>query len=348
VKDWQIFTGDGVPSDRIENRPDAPSWRRFGARDLKDQDLQDEYPDQDQKLAPLRDEQAIMMVNAALVLRRPLLVSGPPGSGKSTLAKLVARELKLGEVLSWPITTSSRLQDGLYDYDAIGRVHDENNDRRQGRNNDRGDGENSGDSRGPDRTFDIGNYITLGPLGTALLPRDKPRVLLIDEFDKSDLDLPSNLLHAFEEGKFTIRELARQRFPEGGMVRVQTVDNRTAEVPSNGVIRCTEFPFVVLTSNSERTFPKPFLRRCLRLQLRQPEREQLIDIVTARIGAPGDPESEVSKLVERYFAGVRANKSVTTDQLLNAVFAAFSCRFPDSSTHDDAINHLLEELTEAQ
>src|SRR6266699_3611028 len=66
----------------------------------------------------------IEMVNAALFLRRPLLVTGKPGCGKSSLAYMVAYELQLGPVLRWPITTRSTLADGLYRYDAIGRLQD--------------------------------------------------------------------------------------------------------------------------------------------------------------------------------------------------------------------------------
>lgn len=126
------------------------------------------------------------MVNAALYLRRPLLVTGNPGTGKTSLAYSVAYELDLGEVLYWPITTRTTLKDGLYNYDAVGRLQDA--------------------KLNPDDSLNrIGKYITLGPLGTALLPSERPRVLLIDEIDKSDVDLPNDLLHVFENGEYTIR-----------------------------------------------------------------------------------------------------------------------------------------------
>jgi MoxR-like ATPase len=291
MKDWRIFTGDGVPSDRIANLPGPPSWRRF-----------DTAPEE-VALAPLLDDKAIMMTNAALVLRRPLLVTGPPGSGKSTLAKLVARELSLGPVLRWPITTASRLQDGLYEYDAIGRVHDENH--RNGHET--------------PATFDVGRYIRLGPLGTALLASDRPRVLLIDEIDKSDIDLPSNLLHVFEEGEFTVRELERLPDADDG-IAVRTADNESALV-HNGVVRCTQFPFVLLTSNGERTFPRAFLRRCLSLELRPPTDEQMKAILDARIGGdPGGPDGprriaqRIAELMEEFTQGPGARRSAVGGQ----------------------------------
>src|SRR5262249_15364466 len=144
------------------------------------------------------------MINAALYLRRPLLVTGSPGAGKSTLAHSVAAELGLGRVLRWPIVSRTRLVDGLYHYDAIARLQDV---------------QVAAHSRagGVDPTTDIGSYVRLGPLGTALLPSDTPRVLLIDELDKSDIDLPNDLLNVLEEGEFSIPELERiaDRLPNG-------------------------------------------------------------------------------------------------------------------------------------
>src|SRR5205823_6354697 len=117
------------------------------------------------------DDKVVNMVNAALYLRRPLLVTGRPGTGKSTLAYSIAFELKLGPVLYWPITSRSTLTESLYQYDALGRLQEASLQQSASR---------SGDFQSPD----IGRFIRLGPLGTALLPRARPRVLLIDELDK--------------------------------------------------------------------------------------------------------------------------------------------------------------------
>jgi hypothetical protein len=113
--------------------------------------------------------------SAAGRLRRPLLVTGDPGSGKSTLIESVARELKLGTVLRWHITSRSTLTDALYRYDVLGRIH----------------AQQFAKARGEAVTDDITDYLQLGPLGAALAS-DEPRALLIDELDKSDLDLPSD------------------------------------------------------------------------------------------------------------------------------------------------------------
>ena len=199
---WWVYRGTGEPHDGVRDLPQAPSWRSFG--DAGPESLPappDDGADgatarrlgRDRQAAAYRaDRREIQLVNLALHLRRPLLITGKPGVGKSTLAYAVAHELRLGPVLRWPITSRATLRDGLYPYDAIGRLHD------------------AGIAgAAPDGPPPIGRYLRLGPLGTALLPWRRPRVLLIDEIDKSDLDLPNDLLNVFEEGEFGIPELAR-------------------------------------------------------------------------------------------------------------------------------------------
>src|SRR5262249_20206891 len=146
-------------------------------------------------------EEEINLVNLALHLRRPLLVTGQPGVGKSTLAFSVAYELGLGPVLRWPITSRSTLLDALYRYDAVGRLQEVSLQREAARPSRRtqddatmpaGNDATAPSADGADALLGIGKYVRLGPLGTALLPRHRPRVLLIDEFDKSDIDLPND------------------------------------------------------------------------------------------------------------------------------------------------------------
>ena len=151
MSDWLIFRGTEKPHDGVKNLPEPPKWRDFGENKQKHRG---------ETFQVRRNE--LELVNAALYLRRPLLVTGKPGTGKTSLAYKVAHELQLGSVLQWAITTRSTLQEGLYRYDAIGRLQD---------------------AQGKDNTGDIGKYIQLGPLGTALLPSPHPRVLLIDEID---------------------------------------------------------------------------------------------------------------------------------------------------------------------
>ena len=146
----------------------------------------------------------------------------------------------------------------------------------------------------------IGRYIRLGPLGTALLPVPRPRVLLVDELDKSDIDLPNDLLNVLEEGEFAIPELERiaDRHP---VVEVQCTDDGARVPVRGGRVRCRAFPFVVLTSNGERDFPAPLLRRCIHLRLDTPDDERLAAMVRAHFGplAAEDNRAVVQRFLDR-------------------------------------------------
>jgi MoxR-like ATPase len=253
----------------------------------------------------------IELVNAALYLRRPLLVTGKPGTGKSTLAHSVARELKLGPVLNWPITSRSSRQEGLYQYDALSRLHDSSLAYETGRER-----VLDGHETGREPALDIGRYIRLGPLGTALLPYRAPRVLLIDELDKSDIDLPNDLLTIFEEGEYEIPELSRIA-AEQPQAEVSTQDGGDPVTITGGRVRCHQFPLVIITSNGEREFPPPFLRRCLRLKMQPPERERLEAIVKAHLGP--DAAAQGDDLIDT-FLNRRMKGDLATDQLLNAIY----------------------------
>ncbi|MFD4351963.1 AAA family ATPase [Nocardia sp. NPDC058518] len=316
---WPIYRGSGEPHNGIANLPDPPNWRQFDGETGTHRRL----GDREHQRTPTKDE--IDIINAALFLRRPLLITGKPGVGKSTVAYEVAEELGLGEVLRWPITSRTRLRDGLYHYDPIGRLREEKH-------------RTAADS---DQADDIGRHIRLGPLGTALLPSDKPRVLLIDEIDKSDIDLPNDLLNVFEEGEFEIDELAR--LPENVTeVRVRTADPEAALVPIHrGRVRCSAFPVIVLTSNGEREFPTPFLRRCLRFVLQPPDRTQLTEILTAQLGSAASAAAD--ELISNFLAS-RTTDEVTTDQLLNAVYLTTSAG--TERPLDDIVQAVMKPLNQ--
>ena len=334
TKDWQIFKAGQAPDDHFANAPDAPPWRRFGGE-----------PDPDYKPAAVggelekrgagfqTDEEGKMarMINAALSLRRPLLITGEPGAGKSSLIYAVAWQLRLGDVLKWPITSRSTLGQGLYQYDAIGRLQEAQMLK-------------EGDE--PPR---IGEFIKLGPLGTALLPSLRPRALLIDEIDKSDLDLPNDLLHVFEDGEYVIPELERlnDRKVSEEAYRVRDYHGQEVLIP-RGRIKCREFPFVVLTSNGERDFPPPFLRRCLRLEMPKPDEKILTSIIEARL-EDKTIAKRVKKLVDHFLAR-KQSKKLATDQLLNAVcLLKGTGGVPADGTEEykALLNALLRELTGA-
>jgi len=262
-------------------------------------------------------------VNAALRLRRPLLVTGAPGTGKTSLAYSIAFELWLGPVLTWLITSRSTLSQGLYDYDVLGRVNDMNladrADRHAAQSAEPSDRAEAKQPR--DAASDIGRYITLGPLGDALLPRKRPRVLLIDEIDKCDMDLPGDLLHVFERGYYEIPELVREQRED---IPVRYADGEGTIDIRRGRVKCYEFPLVVLTSNEERDFPPAFRRRCLHLRLEPPGVDDLTAI--AREMLKGMPENQDLKADESLeianFITRRGpqGRELATDQLLNLLF----------------------------
>lgn len=296
---WEIYRGDGQVQNPKPNIPTAPSWRKFGnnLQSLyKQQSLDEQQELKGKTFQP--PPTAIEMVNAALSLRRPLLITGNPGTGKSSLAYSVAYELSLGNVLKWAITTRSTLKDGLYSYDAISRIQDA--------------------QINSDNRADTGNYITLGALGTAFLPTDRPRVLLIDEIDKSDVDLPNDLLNLFEDGEFPIQELQRLEIAQ---TEVRTIDREQGiqqkAFIQDGVVRCNAFPLVIMTSNGERDFSPPFLRRCLRFRMPTPSAIELQRIVVGHLGENADQRA--NELIEIFLEKQKNGETLATDQLLNAI-----------------------------
>ena len=320
MTDWKIFQGNNT-EDTNWTLPEPPSWRDFNNSESDPKKRRAET-------FQARSEE-IDLVNAALYLRRPLLVTGKPGTGKTSLAYAVAYELGLGEVLHWPITTRTTLKDGLYNYDAIGRLQDAKDK-----------------DKDKDNLAEIGKYINLGSLGTALLPSDKPRVLLIDEIDKSDIDLPNDLLHIFEEGEFEIPEL-RRIADKLDRVEVQTAYKDQKATIEKGRIRCTSFPFVILTSNGERDFPPPFLRRCIRLNIQEPDKTELERIVKAHLQLDDELSEKADNLIEQ-FLKKRQNGELATDQLLNAVYLVTRENSPTGTTKDDLIEKILKYLDSSE
>ena len=129
----------------------------------------------------------MLAVNAAIRLQRPLLIKGEPGTGKTMLAEEVAAALDL-PLLQWHVKSTTKAQQGLYEYDAVSRLRDS--------------------QLGDDRVREIGNYIVKGVLWQAF-EADKPTVVLIDEIDKADIEFPNDLLRELARSFSSLRTTRR-------------------------------------------------------------------------------------------------------------------------------------------
>ena len=156
-----------------------------------------------------------LAVNAALTLQRPLLIKGEPGTGKTMLAEEVAAALKM-PLLQWHIKSTTKAQQGLYEYDAVSRLRDS--------------------QLGDERVKNIHNYIVRGVLWQAFTA-DEPVVLLIDEIDKADIEFPNDLLRELDRMEFYVYE-TREMVRAKHRPLVIITSNNEKELPDAFLRRC--------------------------------------------------------------------------------------------------------------
>ena len=157
----------------------------------------------------------IMAVNAAVTLERPLLVKGEPGTGKTELARQVATALNM-PIIEWHVKSTTKAQQGLYDYDAVSRLRDS--------------------QLGDVRVNDVGNYIRKGKLWQAFAAEQRV-VLLIDEIDKADIEFPNDLLQELDRMEFHVYETGETIHARHRPVVIITSNNEK-ELPDAFLRRC--------------------------------------------------------------------------------------------------------------
>ncbi|MEE1657215.1 MoxR family ATPase [Microvirga sp. CF3062] len=160
-------------------------------------------------------EDLTVAVNAAITLERPLLVKGEPGTGKSVLAEEIARSLD-APLLTWHIKSTTKAQQGLYEYDAVSRLRDS--------------------QLGDPRVSDIRNYIKRGKLWEAFASDERP-VLLIDEIDKADIEFPNDLLLELDRMEFFVYETGETVKAARRPIVIITSNNEK-ELPDAFLRRC--------------------------------------------------------------------------------------------------------------
>lgn len=168
-----------------------------------------------------------LAVNAAITLQKPLLIKGEPGTGKTQLAEELAKALDT-ELIQWHIKSTTKAQQGLYEYDAVSRLRDS--------------------QLGEERVHDIGNYIVKGKLWQAFESGKRP-ILLIDEIDKADIEFPNDLLQELDKMEFFVYE-TQEVIKAAQRPIVIITSNNEKELPDAFLRRCF-FHYIKFPSKDE-------------------------------------------------------------------------------------------------
>lgn len=271
------------------------------------------------------DDSLVDAVNVALLLGRPLLLTGKPGTGKTRLAYRVAWELGWGEPIRFDTKSTSLARDVLYRYNTLGRFHAAQTE------------------SGSQEDLDYLEYVGLGKAIVLSRKKDqvqkflppgfshigpKQSVVLIDEIDKAPRDFPNDLLLEVDEQRFRIPELGNEE------------------------IKAAEgfHPCLIITSNSEQNLPDAFLRRCIYYHIHPPTREKLIRIIRGRIPtvSPADKNSPLLDSTLDFFEKIHKDLSLrkkpATAELLDWLQTLQGYGVQDSQELHQVSQHLQNSL----
>jgi MoxR-like ATPase len=262
-------------------------------------------------------EGLVRALNVALMLQKPLLVTGVPGTGKSDLAYHIADRFGWGDVLPFATRTDSVSTDLLYRYDSLAHFHKVNL-------------EKGTDCELTAKKIEE-NYIHYEALGRAICDsigqnkeeQRRRRVVLIDEIDKAPRDLPNDILSIIESMSFEVPELKSAKETDRSFYRKEGDEAYK--------------PVVILTSNSEKTLPEPFLRRCVYFHIDMPDKEQLMKILLKKERIlPNLDEKSAAKFIDLFLqiSDLVTGKKPATHELILWIWWMQKHRFSD----DDLIN----------
>lgn len=265
--------------------------------------------------APYEAEAGLLAAaNVALALNRPLLLTGEPGCGKTDFAFAAAHGLtkdgddpEAARPLEYYVRSDTTARDLLYRYDTVRRFSDAQ----------------TGGEADRRRAQFAQNYVTLEALGTGLIS-DARRVVLIDEIDKAQRDLPNDLLRELDQGSFEIPEVVATGAPaeevDADRRHIKRRMKRQADAPR---------PLIIITSNVERQLPDAFLRRCLFYYVPFPEEELLVKILDGRFGAAADDRHRDAVSLFVTLRGQALTKKPATAELLDWVGCLGTVFAPD-------------------
>lgn len=298
---------------------------------FKNQPPENPHPDSPTKVEPyIAPDELIDAVILAIFLRRPLLLEGEAGCGKTRLAIAVAYQLGL-PFYRWDIRSTTKAQEGLYEYDAILRLHDVQTNKLDQENQTQ-DSESKPKIK-PRNPSNPKDYLTFGAIGKAFMSK-KPAVVLIDEIDKADIDFPNDLLTVLDEPwEFKIRE---------------TGETITANPDCQ--------PIVIITSNKEKgNLPAPFLRRCIYYYVKFPndpdELQKIVDLhykykQEQETKKNLNPPNELVKAAAKLFLKIREDKGLFkipgTSEFLDWIDALYRCESKQNPQPPYPVDELKE------